>query len=84
MKCKEVFGALGAVLILGLLVASFTMILPLQDSTALGVHDCLVIRWEPERDADGNVIGVRAVIVGGFTRVHPGADHRDDHEFTCW
>ena len=84
MKHKKVIGSFVTVLILSILIMSFTIMLPLQESKSLGIHNCFVIRWEADRDANGNVIGVRAVVVGGHAVIHAEKGHRDDHEFTCW
>ena len=70
MKNRKMLGSFGAVLILSILVASFTMILPLQDSSADAKHNCLFFARCP----DGSLK------VGGHIVIHP---HDFPHPFAC-
>lgn len=70
MKNRKVLGSLGAFLILSLLIASFTVILALQDTSAGLRHDCLFFA----RCDDGTVK------VGGFIEIH---NQGFPHPFAC-
>ncbi len=76
MKSRKVFGSIGAVLVLSLLIASFTVILPLQDGNGAASHNCL------ERKV--NIVnGEIEVTITGYFVYHSEDNHPDNHFFSC-
>jgi hypothetical protein len=78
MKRKKVFGSLGAVLILSLLVTSFATLGVIHDSDALREHDCTWSTLETTILPDGTKQTI--VRVHGWIEFHVLPGH---HPFTC-
>ena len=77
MKNRKVLSSLGAILILSLLLASLTVILPIQDSSGARSHSCLKLAIVP---AEGG--GIQVNITGCF-EVHAEENHPANHFFSC-
>ncbi len=78
MKRKRVFGSLGAILILSLLVASFAMLGVIHDTNALEFHDCTWSTQETTTLPDGTIQTV--ITLKGFFELHLDPA---PHPFTC-
>ena len=81
MKNKKVLGSIVTLLILSLFTALLTLVLPLQENPADGVHDCIDVEATITRNADGHIVSVYLEIKGGLT-LHGGEGHKP-HPFDC-
>ena len=58
MKNTKVLGSIVTLLLIGLLAAILTLVLPLQENPAHGVHDCIDVEATITRNADGHIVDV--------------------------
>ena len=81
MKNKKVLGSIGSLLILSLCTALLTLVLPLRDNPAAGVHDCVDIEAVITRNTDGHIVAVD-LKANGRIIFHPEEGHKP-HPFDC-
>ena len=81
MKNKKVLGSIVTLLILSLFTALLTLVLPLQENPADGVHDCIDVEATITRNADGHIVSVYLEMKGDLT-LHGGEGHKP-HPFDC-
>ncbi len=81
MKNKRVLGSIGTLLILSLFAAVLTLVLPLRENSADGVHDCIEAEAVITRNADGHIIGVDLKVDGRIIFHHQ--DGHQPHPFDC-
>lgn len=81
MKNKKVLGSIVTLLILSLFTALLTLVLPLRENPADGVHDCIDVEAAITRNADGHIVSVYLEIKGDLV-IHGEEGHKP-HPFDC-
>ena len=81
MKNKKVLGSIVTLLILSLFTTLLTLVLPLRENPADGVHDCIDVEATITRNADGHIVSVYLEIKGDLV-IHGEEEHKP-HPFDC-
>ena len=81
MKNKKVLRSIGTLLILSLFAALLTLVLPLRENPADGVHDCINVEATITRNADGHIVSVYLKSEGALI-IHAEEGHKL-HPFDC-
>ena len=81
MKDKKVLGSIVTLLLVSLFTALLTLVLPLQENPADGVHDCVDVEATITRNADGHIVSVYLEINGDIV-IHSEEGHKP-HPFDC-
>ena len=81
MKNTKVLGSVVTLLLIGLFAAILTLVLPLRENPADGLHDCLDVEATITRNADGHIVSVYMEIKGDVV-IHDEEGHKP-HPFDC-
>lgn len=81
MKNKKVLGSVVTLLLMSLLAVLLTLVLPLRENPADGVHDCLDVEATITRNADGHIVSVYMEIKGDVV-IHDEEGHKP-HPLDC-
>ena len=81
MKNKKVLGSVVTLLLMSLLAVLLTLVLPLRENPAEGVHDCLDAEATITRNAEGHIVSVYMEIKGDVV-IHDEEGHKP-HPFDC-
>ena len=81
MKNTKVLGSIVTLLLIGLFAAILTLVLPLQENPADGVHNCIDVEATITRNADGHIVSIYMEIKGGIV-IHGEEEHKP-HPLDC-
>ena len=81
MKNKKVLGSIVTLLLTSLFAAIFTLVLPLRENPADGVHDCIDVEATITRNANGHIVSIYMEIKGGIV-IHGEEGHKP-HPLDC-